>query len=78
MICIFCFRSDSNPIPWCVDNPGRGCQYGLAHEYHPSPEDAVVLKTVEKKPAKNLCVKCGLHPRNPVSAQNGCAHEYPV
>jgi hypothetical protein len=54
------------------DNPGQGCTYGFAHEY---PEAAKPVKQ-EKKPDKNRCVKCNLHPKNPASATNECAHEY--
>jgi hypothetical protein len=74
-ICIFCLKSPSDPTPWCRDNPGAGCTYGLGHEY---PVAEIEKPKFEKKPDKKLCVKCGLHLKNPASATNGCSHEYPA
>jgi hypothetical protein len=31
----------------------------------------------QKKVDKRLCVKCGLHQKNPLAATSGCTHEYP-
>lgn len=74
MLCTFCNKVPENTTPWCVDNPGKGCTYGLGHEY---PEELVVTKKVlVKKPDRQLCIKCELHPRNPASDVNGCEHEY--
>jgi len=74
-ICIFCLRHESDPRPWCPENPGLGCTYALAHEYEPGEE--AKPKQPERRLDKELCVRCGLHPKNPASATNGCAHEYP-
>jgi ribosomal protein L40E len=74
--CIHCLRHASDTRPWCPDNPGSGCTYGLGHEY-PLTEEAKP-KQPPRKQDKQLCMKCGLHVRNPTSAQNGCTHEYPV
>lgn len=74
-LCIFCLKDQANPIPWCPDNPGNGCTYGLGHEF-PLGEEAKP-KQSGKKPDKQLCTKCGLHAKNPASATNGCVHEYP-
>lgn len=73
MICIFCLRAPGSP-PWCTANPGRGCTYGFACEY-PLEETAQKPAPTHVRDAK-LCVKCGLHPKNPMSATNGCVHEY--
>jgi hypothetical protein len=62
--CIFCFKAKS-AAP-------AACFYGMHHEF---PEPEVKQQPVKLKDAK-LCAKCGLHPRNPASATNGCAHEY--
>lgn len=75
MICIFCLCTDTNLIPWVPDNPGKGCQYGLMHEF-PEKVVSVAAKPTEKKLPKNLCLKCGLHPKNPLSATNECEHQY--
>jgi hypothetical protein len=72
MICLFCLKHEGDATPWCKDNPGRGCTYGLDHEF-PEPLEP---KKQEPKKDKKLCIKCGLHPKNPASATNGCAHEY--
>jgi hypothetical protein len=52
---------------------GPSCSYGLAHEFWP---ESVAKAKPEKKVDKKLCNRCGLHPKNPASASNGCAHEY--
>jgi hypothetical protein len=74
-ICTFCLKSPNDPTPWCKDNPGHGCTYGLHHEF---PEEAEKAKPVQPKkdPKKALCTKCGLHPKNPVFNTNGCEHEF--
>lgn len=61
-ICIFCLthRDDVEPK----------CSYDFHHEF---PEVKVVQ---EKKVDKGLCLKCGLHKRNPKSQSNGCNHNY--
>jgi hypothetical protein len=74
-LCLYCLKSEGDQSPWCPNNPGAGCQYGLGHEYPPS-EDTKPKQPV-RKVDKQLCTKCGLHIRNPASATNGCAHEYP-
>jgi hypothetical protein len=71
--CIFCLEPKSSPRPWVPSNPGLGCTYGLGHEY---PAEETKPAQVHK-PDKKLCLKCGLHPRNPKAAANGCEHEYP-
>jgi hypothetical protein len=45
------------------------CTYGQPHEY----------ATLEKSmiPVEDLCIRCGLHPRNPAAAINGCNHRMP-
>jgi hypothetical protein len=70
-ICIFCLRQLGSP-PWCPDNPGKGCTYGCDHEFPLPPKET---KPPVKKDTK-LCTRCGLHPRNPLSLTNGCAHLY--
>jgi len=72
-ICIFCLRHKSDERPWCTGNTGRGCTYGFGHEF---PEPIVQSSQEHKVVDKKLCTKCGLHPRNPKSASNGCEHEY--
>jgi hypothetical protein len=72
-LCLFCIRPESDKRPWCL-NPGKGCQYGFAHEY-PEAEKVVAKEAPKKRDAK-LCVKCGLHPSNPKSASSECVHEY--
>lgn len=71
-LCLFCLKSPGDSTPWCKEAPGKGCTYGLDHEREQPP----VQKQQEKKADKNRCTKCGLHPKNPVSVTNGCAHEY--
>jgi hypothetical protein len=73
-ICIFCVRHQSCTVPWCPDNPGRGCTYGYGHEY-PLPQQKT-KQTVAKKLDAKLCTPCGLHPKNPKSDMNGCTHVY--
>lgn len=71
-ICIFCVRHNSSTEPWCPSNPGRGCTYGYGHEY---PLDEKPKPSVAKTDT-SLCTQCGLHPKNPKSSTNGCAHAY--
>jgi hypothetical protein len=81
MICIFCNKAPGDPTPWCTDNPGEGCTYGMHHEFPGSEFDPKVKKPAKqpvKKADKQVCVKCNLHAKNPASASNGCVHEYPV
>lgn len=64
-VCIFCLTHESRNIAWC--------SYGMKHEY-PEPEKP---KKQAAKVDRNLCIKCGLHTKNPASLASGCAHEYP-
>ena len=64
--CVFCFKHREDAAP--------ACSYGLGHEF-PKGEEARVRQ--EKRPDAKLCVRCGLHPRNPLSSTNGCEHAYP-
>jgi hypothetical protein len=75
-VCTFCLRHESRLEPFCPENPGHGCTYGLHHEYPIDPNEKP--KAAGKKPDKSICTKCSLHMRNPASATNGCVHEYPV
>jgi hypothetical protein len=60
--CIFCRERPSGPV----------CNYGLGHEvFKPESRPKQVAKS-----DFNRCTKCGLHPRNPASATNGCEHAY--
>jgi len=61
-VCIFCLAHRDR---------GTACTYGMAHEYPagPAPKQAPKRDT-------QRCTKCGLHPKNPASATNGCEHEY--
>lgn len=63
--CIFCRRHKSDAA--------ESCTYGGKHEFG---VEARAEAPQPKKPDPKLCVKCGLHPKNPASATNGCAHEY--
>jgi len=80
VICTFCFQGPNNPQPWCKDNPGDGCTYGLHHEF---PGSEFTPAKIQKKPQpvkkadKQVCTKCGLHAKNPASAASECQHEYP-
>jgi len=49
------------------------CTYGLGHEMPAAPKSA---PTSGPKRDPKLCVKCGLHPRNPASSSSGCEHVY--
>ena len=81
--CIFCLRHRNEAAlethrkhaTWLGGEVflGPSCSYGLAHEFWPEPAPKV---KPEKKVDKKLCNRCGLHPKNPASANNGCAHEY--
>lgn len=65
-VCTFCFVHRDRVQP-------KTCTYGMHHEYS---EDAIV-KTPPKqevKKSKSLCVKCGLHPKNPKAI--GCEHVF--
>ncbi len=75
--CIFCLKSPSNATPFCPDNPGEGCTYGMRHDYGAGEVEKAKLQP-KKAPDKQLCVKCGLHAKNPASTGNGCTHEYPA
>jgi hypothetical protein len=74
-ICIFCLKTPNDPTPWCKNNPGHGCTYGGHHEFL---EEAEKAKPVQQKKAdKARCIKCNLHPKNPLSSTNECEHVYP-
>ena len=75
-ICIFCFRSAGAARPWCSENPGNGCTYGLGHEFPPGPADKP--KATPRKVDRQLCTLCGVHAKNPASEASTCAHEYPA
>lgn len=80
IICTFCLKDPNDSTPWCKDNPGEGCSYGLRHEFEGSEFDPKIKKPTKqsvKKADKQVCVKCNVHARNPMSQSNGCAHEYP-
>jgi hypothetical protein len=72
-LCVFCLKHESDKTPWIESNPGKGCTYGYAHEYL---EPEVQPEIQQKKPDKKLCVKCGLHPKNPLASTNNCEHTY--
>lgn len=78
--CVFCFKDEGRTDPWVPGNPGEGCTFGMRHDYgdNLAPVKAAAPSPQVKKPSKNLCTKCGLHPNNPASSTNGCAHEYPT
>lgn len=61
--CVFCLTCRGN-----ITSPT--CTYGFEHEF-PKP----VVRQAHKGDA-SLCTLCGLHPKNPKSATNGCAHCY--
>lgn len=61
--CVFCLTCRGN-----LTSPT--CTYGLGHEF-PKPD----ARQVHKGDA-SLCTLCGLHPKNPKSGANGCAHSY--
>lgn len=65
--CLFCLTCRGN-IP---DPKGQTCTYGFGHEFPTAP-----AQKQERKPDLNRCTKCNLHPKNPLSATNGCAHDY--
>ena len=67
-VCIFCLRCRGNLVG--VET----CSYGLRHEF-PEPVQSTV--EIPKRVDKQLCVKCGVHRKNPKSATSGCDHEYP-
>jgi hypothetical protein len=71
--CIFCFGAEPIVAPVCEGNPGLGCTYGLGHEF---PATAPIAKAPTRDPKRALCLTCGLHPKNPASSINGCAHRY--
>ena len=66
-ICIFCMDARISVGPTCT--------YGLGHEF---PEPPVKTGPKPKGVDPKLCSKCGLHPKNPKFASNGCEHSFPV
>lgn len=70
--CMFCFKTRSN-IP---DLKAKNCSYGLGHEFLEEIEEKILPPKQEKKVDSKLCTKCGLHPKNPLSSQNNCQHNY--
>jgi hypothetical protein len=71
--CIFCFKHKSK------DNSETGCQYGMRHEYPEKKEKPTVevKEAARKPPHKDVCLACGCHRKNPLSATNDCNHVYP-
>lgn len=72
-VCIFCMRTAPVTVPYCNDNPGKGCTYGMQHEFLVPLKPAI--DNVQKRDAK-LCLKCNLHPKNPTFNEKGCDHEF--
>jgi hypothetical protein len=65
VVCVFCFVHRDREQP-------ETCTYGMRHEYG---EDSVPkISKQEPKRSKNLCLKCGLHPKNPKAI--GCEHVF--
>ncbi len=71
-LCFFCLRDANDERVWCQDNPGEGCTYGMRHEF---PEEEKPKQVVVKMDRK-ICLKCGMHPKNPKAV--GCEHEFPT
>jgi hypothetical protein len=65
-LCTFCLCSRE-------DGSKTTCSYGMHHEFAEVPKAS---GKTNKKDSK-LCVKCGLHPKNPASLTNGCDHDWP-
>lgn len=63
--CIFCLNCPGKPYNAFVD-----CTYGSPHEYPAVEKPKQVVVKVDRK----LCIKCGLHPKNPKAV--GCEHEF--
>lgn len=59
--CIFCL--------FHKDHVAQVCTYGMYHEF---PQVILEKKTV--KIDRKICIKCGLHPKNPKAV--GCDHEF--
>jgi hypothetical protein len=72
-VCIFCLRCRGR-IP---DVAARDCTYGFGHEFEEDARRKAPQRQQPAKRASNLCTLCGLHPNNPLSQTNGCAHLYP-
>lgn len=66
--CVFCLRCRGN----IAEPEARTCTYGMGHEF----PQAAPQRQPERPRDASLCVRCGLHPRNPASATNGCEHSY--
>jgi len=75
-LCIFCFKSPNDLSPWCVGNPGWNCQYGMHHEFIVDEVRPLNNARQGKKIDKQVCTKCNMHIKNPISNSNGCTHEY--
>ena len=74
MICTYCLQHSERKISYFKTS--TGCSYDLHHSYdeeslRPKPQPVQVVKL-----KKDLCVKCGIHPRNPIFLTNGCVHEF--
>jgi hypothetical protein len=61
-VCVFCLTHEMR---------GAACTYLMPHEYPARPK-----ATAAPRVDRQLCVKCGLHPKNPAGAASACAHEY--
>jgi hypothetical protein len=66
-VCIQCFRHEEDVV-------GADCLYGLDHLFAKTKEMEKFIPS-RKRDAK-LCLKCGLHPKNPTAAVNNCQHEF--
>lgn len=67
-VCIFCLT--------CRVNVKPVCSYGLHHEFLEQIKQPSKVAAQSKVPDKKLCVKCGLHTKNPKAQTNGCAHTF--
>jgi len=75
-LCIFCLKYSDDLTPWCAGNPGHGCQYGYYHDYYYGDTVVAPIHKQVKKVDKQVCTKCLVHIKNPISNSNGCTHEY--
>ena len=65
-VCVFCRQHKDHIGPVCDS-------FKMRHEFREAP---IAVAPQPKKRDAQLCVHCGLHPRNPASATNGCEHDY--
>jgi hypothetical protein len=64
-------QTDKEPKQFCIychapEDTDSKCTYSLPHKFA-SLDKAIV-------PVEELCIRCGLHPRNPAATVNGCNH----